>query len=85
MNELNVARDLIMRKLIFTTAKCQKPFEDRSRGESDVSYLRHEFAVLVNTGSAEINGQFTRAFEIAERLLNEGANFRVTVCPLFFI
>ena len=79
MEDLNAAREVMMRRLIFTTAKCQKPYEDTTRPDSDVSYLRHEFAVLVNTGNSEINSQFARAFELAERFLNEGTNFRITV------
>ena len=77
--DLNAARELIMRRLIFSTAKCQKPYTHRDRADNDVSYLRHEFAVLVNTGNPEISGQFARAFELAEQYLTEGTNFRITV------
>ena len=85
MEDLNAAREVIMRRLIFTTAKCQKPFSSTNDPENNVSYMRHEFAVLVNTGNAEINGQFARAFEMAERFLAEGTNFRITVfiLPIF--
>ena len=81
MEDLNAARELIMRRLIFSTAKCQKPYTDSYKDADDnsCSYLRNEFAVLVNTGNPEINGQFTRAFEMAERFLAEGTNFRITV------
>ena len=81
MEDLNAARELLMRRLIFSTAKCQKPYTESHREGDDnsVSYLRHEFAVLVNTGNTEISGQFARAFEMAERFLTEGTNFRITV------
>jgi len=79
IEDLNAARELIMRRLVFTTAKCQKPYTSTKDPENNVSYMRHEFAVLVNTGNAELNGQFARAFEMAERLLAEGTNFRITI------
>ena len=78
--DLAAAQDTIMRRPLFTTAKCQKPYDDTTDPESNVSYLRHEYIVLVNTGNAEINGMLNRAFNLAEQLLDEGKNFRITVC-----
>ncbi|XP_065057563.1 uncharacterized protein LOC135685518 isoform X2 [Rhopilema esculentum] len=77
--DLAAAQDTIMRRPLFTTAKCQKPYDDTTDPESNVSYLRHEYIVLVNTGNAEINGMLNRAFSIAEQLLDEGKNFRITI------
>lgn len=86
MDELNAAREVILRRPIFTTVKCRKPYSTNvSAEDSSVSYMEHEFAVLVNTGNAEINSQFARAFELAEKYLNEGKNFRVTVCFIYCI
>ena len=74
-----------MRRLIFLTAECVKPYGLKYNSLQDLSELRHEFAVLVNTGNPEISGQFVRAFELAERYLTEGKNFRITVCILFHL
>ena len=73
-----------MRRPIFTTATCQKPYDNSPADtESNVSYLKNEYVVLVNTGNPEISSQFGRAFDLAERLLREGKNFRITVSSIW--
>eukprot|EP00794_Sanderia_malayensis_P000506 gene506-1153_t len=80
MEELNATRDMIMRRPIFTIARCRKPYDDSSGNEdTGYSYLDDKYVVLVNTANPEVRSQFDRAFQLAENFVKNGNNFRVTV------
>lgn len=88
VGDLNAARDALTSKPIFTTASCNKPLKDTDPDYS-ASAVANKFIVLINTRDPLVQSVLDKAFQSADRLLNEGANFRVTVCinctsPIFF-
>ena len=69
-----------MRGPVFTTVKCTKTYADPSDSDPTSSCSEErEYVVLVNTGNPRISSEIERAFELAERLIREGKNFRITV------